>query len=70
MSNRIVFWTNFDRRQMKSKRKFFLKISKISVKHNMDQTVLSLDQNTCFDQKTKLVLCFLNKPDQIRLALL
>ena len=45
----------------------------------MGQTVLSFDQKTCFDQKTKLVLCFLSKiplkeksvkPDQIKLALL
>ena len=45
----------------------------------MGQTVLSFDQNTCFDHKTKLLLCFLAKillkekrgnSDQIKLALL
>ena len=41
----------------------------------MGQTVLSFDQRTCFDQKTKLLICFLTKekrarPDQIKLALL
>ena len=44
----------------------------------MGQTVLSFDHKTCFDQKTKLLLCFLTKfllkeksaePDQIKLAL-
>ena len=38
-----------------------MKIIKIIVKDNMDQTILSFDQKTCFDQKTKLLLCFLNK---------
>ena len=45
----------------------------------MGQTVLFFDQNTCFDQKTKLLLWFLTKiflkeksaeADQIKLALL
>ena len=45
----------------------------------MGQTVLSFDQKTRFDQKTKLLLCFLTKiflkeknaePGQIKLALL
>ena len=45
----------------------------------MGQTVLSFDQKTCFDQKAKLLPCFLTKmllkeknaePDQIKLALL
>ena len=45
----------------------------------MGQTVLSFDQKTCFDQKTKFLLSFLTKillkekspePDQIKLALL
>ena len=27
----------------------------------MGQTVLFFDQKTCFDQKTKLLLCFLTK---------
>ena len=44
----------------------------------MGQSVLSFDQKTCFDQKTKLLLGFLTKillkesvePDQIKLALL
>ena len=49
------------------------------MKNNMGQTILSFDQKTCFDQKTKLLLCFLTKipvkeksaePDQIKLALL
>ena len=44
----------------------------------MGQTVLSFDQKTCFDQKTKLLVCFLTKiflkeksaePNQIKLAL-
>ena len=44
----------------------------------MGQSVLSFDHKTCFDQKTKLLLCFLTKfllkeksaePDQIKLAL-
>ena len=43
----------------------------------MGQTVLSFDQKTCFDQKTKLLLCFLTniflkeknvEPGQIKLA--
>ena len=56
---------------MKSKRKFFVKI-KIIIKDNTGQTVFS------FDQKSKLLPCFLTKllnekgaePDQIKLALL
>ena len=45
----------------------------------MGQTILSFDRKTCFDQKTKLLLCFLSKillkeksdePDQIKSALL
>ena len=45
----------------------------------MGQIVLSFDQKTCFDQKTKLLLYFLTKillkeksaeSDQIKLALL
>ena len=45
----------------------------------MGQTVLSFDLKTCFDQKTKLLLCFLAQillkekraeSDQIKLALL
>ena len=27
----------------------------------MGQTILSFDRKTCFDQKTKLLLCFLSK---------
>ena len=63
-----------------SKKKFFfVKITKTIIKDNMGQTVLSFDQKICFDQKTKLLLCFLTKiflkeknaePDQIKLALL
>ena len=61
------------------KESFFLKIIRIIVKDSMGQTVLSFDQKTCFDQKTKMLLCFLTKillkdksaePDQIKLALL
>ena len=57
---------------MKSKRKFFVKI-KIIIKDNTGQTVFS------FDQKSKMLRCFLTKlllneksaePDQIKLALL
>ena len=56
-----------------------MKIIKIITKDNMDQTALSLDHKTCFDQKRKLLLCFLTniflkersaEPDQIKLALL
>ena len=45
----------------------------------MSQTVLSFDQKTCFDRKTKLIFCFLAQillkekraeSDQIKLALL
>ena len=45
----------------------------------MGQTVLSFDQKTCFNPKTKLLLCLLTKiflyekraeTDQIKLALL
>ena len=45
----------------------------------MGQTILLFDQNTCFDQRTKILLSFLTKiflkeksaePDQIKLALL
>ena len=45
----------------------------------MGQTVLSFDQKICFDQKAKLLLCFLTQillkeksaePHQIKLALL
>ena len=55
-----------------------MKIIKIIIKDNMGQTVLSFDQKTCFDQKTKLLVCFLTKsflkeksaePNQIKLAL-
>ena len=55
-----------------------MKIIKIIIKDNMGQTVLSFDQKTCFDQKSKLLPCFLTKillkeksvkPDQITLAL-
>ena len=46
---------------MKSKGKFFMKIIKIIIKDNMGQTVLFFDQKTCFDQKKKLLLCFLTK---------
>ena len=58
---------------------FFLKIIKIITKGNTSQTVSSFDQKTCFDQKPKLLTCFLNKtplkekaaePDQIKLAIL
>ena len=61
------------------KKKVFMKTIKIIVKSNMGQTVLSFDQKTCFDQKTKLLLCFLAQillkekraeSDQIKLALL
>ena len=60
------------------KNKVFVKTIKIIVKDNMGQTVLSFDQKTCFDQKTKLLLCFLAQillekraeSDQIKLALL
>ena len=51
---RIAFWRKCVRRQMKSKRKFFLKIIKIIIKDNTGQTTLSLDQ------KAKLLLCFFN----------
>ena len=64
MPNHIVFWTKFDRRHrwnMKSRRKFFVKIIKITVKDNMGQTVLSFDLKTCFNPKTKLLPCFLTK---------
>ena len=56
-----------------------MKIIKIIIKDNIGQTVLSFDQKTCFNQRTKLLLCFLTKillkgksaePDQIKLALL
>ena len=47
---------------MKSKRKFFVKIIKIIIKDNMDQTVLSFDEKTCFNKKIKT--------KQIKLALL
>ena len=58
---------------------FLWKSSKITVKDNMGQTVLSFDQKTCFNPKTKLLLCLLTKiflyekraeTDQIKLALL
>ena len=58
---------------------FFVKIIKIIIKDNTSQTVSSFDQRTCFDQKSKLLPCFLNKtplkektaePDQIKLAIL
>ena len=65
------------------KKKVFVKTIKIIVKDNMGQTVLSFDQKICFDQKRKLLLCFLVqvllkekikraeiKLDQIKLALL
>ena len=61
------------------KKKVFVKTIKIIVKDNMGQTVLSFDLKTCFDQKTKLLLCFLAQillkekraeSDQIKLALL
>ena len=52
---------------------------KIIVKDNMGQTVLSFNQTNCFDQNSKLLLCFLVQillkdkrveSDQIKLALL
>ena len=61
------------------RKKLFTKTIKIIVKNNISQTVLSFDQKTCFDQKTKLLLCFLAQillkenraeSDQIKLALL
>ena len=63
---------------MKWKRKFFMKVIEIIIKGNIGQSVLSFDQKTCFDQKSKLLPCFLTKsllkekiaePDQIKLAL-
>ena len=51
-SNRIAFWTNCVRRQVKSKRKFFVKIIKRIIKGNTGQTALSFNQNI------KLLLCF------------
>ena len=60
------------------KKKVFIKTIKIIVKDNMGQTVLPFDLKTCFDQKTKFLLCFLAQillkekraeSDQIKLAL-
>ena len=34
---------------------------KIVTKDSSGQTVLSFDQKTCFDQKSKLLPCFLTK---------
>ena len=61
------------------KKKVFVKTIKIIVKDNMGQTLLLFDQKPCFDQKTKLLLCFSAQillkekraeSDQIKLALL
>ena len=55
-----------------------MKVIEIIIKDNIGQSVLSFDQKTCFDQKSKLLPCFLTKillkekiaePDQIKLAL-
>ena len=40
------------------KKKVFVKTIKMIVKDNLGQTVLSFDQKTFFNQKTKLLLCF------------
>ena len=51
-----------------------MKIIKIIIKDNTGQTILSSDQKTCFDQKSKLLHCYSIKillkeisvePDQI-----
>ena len=42
----------------KIKKKVFVKAIKMIVKDNLGQTVLSFDQKPCFNQKTKLLLCF------------
>ena len=64
---------------MKSKRKLFVKIIKIIIRDNTCHTVLSFDQKTCFDQKSRLIPYFLTKTllkeksakqDQIKLAIL
>ena len=56
-----------------------MKTIEIIAKDNMGQTVFSFDEKTSFDQKTKLLLCFLGQiflkekrteSDQIILALL
>ena len=56
-----------------------MKIIKIIIKDNTGQTILSSDQKTCFDQKSKLLHCYSIKillkeisvePDQIEWALL
>ena len=55
-----------------------MKVIEIIIKDNIGQSVLSFDQKTCFDQKSKLLPCFFTKillkekiaePDQIKLAL-
>ena len=43
---------------MKSKKKVFVKTSKITVKDNMGQNVLYFHQKICLDEKKKLLLCF------------
>ena len=56
-----------------------MKIIKVIIKDNTGQTVLSFHQKTCFDQKSKLLPCFLTKlllneksteHDKIKLAFL
>ena len=77
--NVLSFEQNLIEYTSEIKKKVFVKTIKIIVKGNMGQTVLSFDQKTCFDQKTKLLLCFLAHillkekiagSGQIRLALL
>ena len=56
-----------------------MKIIKIIIRDNTCHTVLSFDQKTCFDQKSRLIPYFLTKTllkeksakqDQIKLAIL
>ena len=56
-----------------------MNIIKIIIKDNTGQAVLWFDQKTYFNQKSKLLSCFLTKtllkgksaePDQIKLAIL
>ena len=82
-SNLLLFEQNFIEDTDEIKKKVFVKTIKVIVKDSMGQTVLSFDQKICFDQKRKLLLCFLVqvllkekikraeiKLDQIKLALL